>query len=233
MSIENPVVAIVDDNIIDAELIATILRGVNLPSWVCYSAESFYREALRRKFDILIIDIILPGENGLSCVRHMNNRDDIVSIVVSGSTEENMYLQALDAGAEMFLSKPIRRQDLLAATQLALKKLESQTRSGPRNFALRLHPASRILTSQKGVEAQLTPLEAQLLLLLSSKAGEIVPKLLIAEHLQLSHLGNPGHRIEVILSRLRKKLYLKGIELPIKSISGQGKTCSEEITIVD
>lgn len=100
----------------------------------------------------------------------MNSRDDIVSIVVSGSTEENIYLQALDAGAEMFLSKPIRRLDLLAATQLAQKKLESQTRSGLCNNALRLHPASRTLTSQKGAEAQLTPIEAQLLLLLSSKA---------------------------------------------------------------
>lgn len=232
MSLENPIVAIVDDNLIDAELIATILKDAKLSTWICYSAESFFREALGRGFDILVIDICLPGENGLSCVRHMNRRTDIGSIVVSGSNDENSYLQALDAGAEMFLSKPIRRQDLLAAIQLVLKKLAARNLQQLRGVQLSLNPSTRLLSTSDGVDVLLTPIETQLLLLLNSKAGEVIPKQAIAEQLHLCHLADPGHRIDVILSRLRKKLHNKAIVSPIKSVSGQGKTCSYKISVI-
>lgn len=233
MSIESPIVAIVDDNLIDAELIAKILEDAQFSTWVCYSAESFFREALAREFDILIIDICLPGENGLSCLRHMNQQKAIGSIVVSGSSDENVYMQALDAGAEMFLSKPIRRQDLLAATQLVMKKLISRHASPVTKLDLYLAPSTRILSTPQGVEIQLTPVETQLLLILNAKAGEIMSKKTIAEQLQLDHLSDPGHRIDVIMSRLRKKFVSQGVESPIRSISGQGKICSQKICIVD
>jgi DNA-binding response OmpR family regulator len=231
LSIENPVVAIVDDNIIDAELISTILTRDNIRNWVSYSAESFFREALNREFHVLVIDICLPGENGISCIKHLSQRTDIGCIVVSGGNDENAYRNAIEAGAEMFLSKPLRRQDLLAAVNVTLKRLNAKQPGAKPQLVFNLNISNQTLTLSDGTPVQLTAAETQLLMTLSSRAGEIVDKQAIAEKLQLTHLLDPGHRVEVILSRLRKKLARNGIESPVRSVFGQGKVCDIKLNL--
>ena len=114
MSIDLPTVAIIDDNIVDAELIGSFLKSAGYSYWISYSAEHFFREALNRQFDILVIDICLPGEDGLSCLGHLRNSSDVATIVITGSNQENIFIESIEAGADAFLSKLIRRSDLLA-----------------------------------------------------------------------------------------------------------------------
>ncbi len=233
MSIDLPIIAIIDDNIVDAELIGTFLKSAGYTYWIAYSAEHFFREALNRQFNILIIDISLPGEDGLSCLGHLRSNSKAATIVITGSGQENIFIKSIDAGADAFFSKPVRRSDLLAAIYALRKKEEDSFNSYENNEDLTLDKKLRTLSDSIGRKVRLTTTEVELLILLHKGSGEVVSKTEIANSLRISHLKDPDHRVEMILSRLRKKLLLCSIPFPVRSIFGKGKLCESNLKVID
>lgn len=233
MSIDLPTVAIIDDNIVDAELIGTFLKSAGYSYWISYSAEHFFREAVNRQFDILVIDICLPGEDGLSCLGHLRNSSNIATIVITGSSQEDIFIESIDAGADAFLSKPIRRSDLLAAIYALRKKEVVDNKSLSKSKGLVLDKKSRILSDSTGREVRLTTTETELLSYLSGADGKVIPKTEISGALGISHLKDPNHRIEMILSRLRKKLKINEISFPVKTVFGKGKLCVDNLRVIE
>ncbi|MES2028611.1 MAG: response regulator [Pseudomonadota bacterium] len=117
------VVAVIDDDKGIREALDGMLRSVGLQVECFASAQEFMAKDDRDKFGCIVLDVHLPGRNGLDFL------DDLASlhvttpvIVISGFADVPMSVRAMKAGAIEFLTKPVRAMDLLAAVEAAVKR---------------------------------------------------------------------------------------------------------------
>ncbi|MGM4920668.1 response regulator [Tardiphaga sp. 813_E8_N1_3] len=117
------VVAVIDDDQGIREALDGMLRSVGLQVECFASAQEFLAKDDRGKFGCIVLDVHLPGRNGLDFL------DDLVAlhvttpvIVISGFADVPMSVRAMKAGAIEFLTKPVRAMDLLAAVEAAVKR---------------------------------------------------------------------------------------------------------------
>jgi FixJ family two-component response regulator len=118
-----PIVAVIDDDKGIREALDGMLRSVGLQVECFPSVQDFLAKDDRAKFGCIVLDVHLPGRNGLDFL------DDLAGlhvttpvIVISGFADVPMSVRAMKAGAIEFLTKPVRAMDLLAAVEMAVKR---------------------------------------------------------------------------------------------------------------
>ena len=122
-SVDKPIVFIVDDD--DRMRAATerLLKTVGLHSEAFATPQEFLRHKLPDVASCLILDVRLPGMSGLDVQRKLNERGVTIPIIfITGHGDIPMTVEAMKSGAEEFLTKPFRDQDLIDAIQQALKR---------------------------------------------------------------------------------------------------------------
>ena len=118
-----PLMAIVDDDDALRTSLDNLLRSVGFRAHGFSSAEAFLRSDHARETACLILDIRMPGMNGLELQRQMIAADwQIPIIFITSHVDDEAQARALDAGAVAFLYKPCREDDLLQAINVALKQ---------------------------------------------------------------------------------------------------------------
>lgn len=221
-------VAIVEDEPVLRDEMAFQLRHLGFAVETFEGATSFYRYLAVRPRTIAVLDIGLEGEDGLSVCRHLRAHDSdmgIVFLTARGQREER--LTGLSAGADAYLTKPVDMDELV----LILKRLALRFKSAPVASKERVatgtpwcvEPGLGFVTAPSGVRIRLTVSEAQLLHLLSSKAGAACNQAEMALALGLHPEEFSKHRAEVIISRLRSKVErVAGVCLPLQAVRGVG-----------
>lgn len=177
-------------------------------------AEALNDEAGGAVTDLFIIDVNLPGENGLSLARRLRSTNPLVGIIVTtGRTKINDRIASYDSGADVYLPKPVAFEELHAAIASVRRRVDfwhAQTRKENGGQFL-LDSRTLILSGAKGR----TSISAKDLLILKSFTGSPEGKL---EHWQLMELLGQSldkagkANLEVRIVRLRKKLQLVGAE---------------------
>jgi FixJ family two-component response regulator len=115
-------ISIVDDNDSVRESLQRLMRSVGFPVNVFASAEEFLNSDRLRNTDCLILDVRLPGMNGLELQRHLaNSHSEIPIIFITSYEDDEVRARALNAGAVHYFLKPFNDQDLLDAIDAALK----------------------------------------------------------------------------------------------------------------
>jgi FixJ family two-component response regulator len=117
-----PLISVVDDDHSVRESLARLIRSVGFGVQVFGSAEEFLSAGQSRQPDCLILDIRMPGMNGLELQRELSARDrnlPVVFITAHGS-EEDVRARALGAGAVDYLLKPLREEEVLKAIETAV-----------------------------------------------------------------------------------------------------------------
>ena len=220
-----PRIAIVEDDPDLLDSISDYLRAHGYPVWGTRSAESFYKRLAVDLADVVILDIGLPGEDGLSICAHLRAHDQQIAIIfVTARGLRDDRLTGLEAGADAYLIKPIDMDELL----LLLKRFGQRQGavSGSSATAASGWQLSRhgwVLRAPDGRHLKLTAREHQLLALLIEAAGAIVSKRQLSEALFGSQIRLGEDRLEVMLSRLRKKGSAAcGQPLPIKTAHAEG-----------
>jgi FixJ family two-component response regulator len=119
----NAIVAVIDDDLGIRKALDGMLRSVGLQVTCFASVQEFLATDDRNKFGCIVLDVHLPGRNGLDFL------DDLAAlhvttpvIVISGFADVPMSVRAMKAGAIEFLTKPVRAMDLLAAVEMAVKR---------------------------------------------------------------------------------------------------------------
>ena len=118
-----PLVSVVDDDQSVRESLAGLIRSVGLAVKVFESAEEFLTSDQVRSTDCLILDVRMPGMDGLELQRQLKTSNPelpVIFITAHGSDEE-VRLRALDAGAVDYLLKPLGEEEVLGAVQMALR----------------------------------------------------------------------------------------------------------------
>jgi two-component system response regulator CpxR len=170
--------------------------------------------------DLLILDVMMPGRDGLATLRELRQKHPIPVIMLSARGEPVDRVVGLELGADDYLAKPCLPRELLARVRAQLR------RNAPPEMltvgVLQLHAAARRATLG-GKELMLTGAEFSLLFALAARAGQIVDKSLLTREALGREIERFDRSIDVHVSRLRRKLMESSPQAPrIESIRGQG-----------
>jgi two-component system KDP operon response regulator KdpE len=209
MSAERPVVIVIEDE----PQIRQVLRvTLEANGFRCIEAESARRgllDASTNRPDLMLIDLGLPDRDGIEVIRAVREWSAVPIIVLSARSYEATKIDALDAGADDYVTKPFTAGELLARLRVALRHAASRGRPEAKQvFAMgALHvDLLRRQVSVSGQEVHLTPIEFRLLTVLIQNAGRVVTY----SHL-LRDVWGPGkadqnHYVRTYIGDLRRKL---------------------------
>ena len=184
------------------------------------SAEEFSELPAQASVDLMLIDLNLPGEDGISLARRVRlNQPDIGIIMLTARGKVSEKLQGYENGADIYLTKPTTMEELNAAVLALSRRLKSSQANGQWH----LNRTQWLLTAPDGASLKLTAKEYVFVHRLAEAKGEVVTKARLSIELD-GHDADLGfNRMDVLLSRLRKKgKEVLGCELPIKAVTALG-----------
>jgi len=202
------VVLLVEDDIRLANLTREYLEGHGLVVSHVADGRRGLEEASRGRFDAVLLDLMLPGKDGLEVCRELRARSDVPILVLTARGEEADRVMGLELGADDYLAKPFSPRELLARIRAVVRR--ARGRAGPARAAVRvgglhLDPGARRATLD-GREIPLTGYEFTLLEALARRAGRVLSREQLMELARGSAEESFDRSIDVHVSRLRQKL---------------------------
>jgi two-component system KDP operon response regulator KdpE len=164
-------------------------------------------DARTQKPDTAIIDLGLPDGDGLEVIRDIREWSPMPIIVLSARTHERAKIEALDAGADDYITKPFGIGELFARVRVALRhSVRSLERLGPIRLGDAVVDLDKRTIERPGGEIRLTPIEFRLLACLARHVGMVVThRQLLTEVWGPSHAGDT-HYLRIYMKQLRDKL---------------------------
>ncbi|WP_312642865.1 response regulator transcription factor [Hydrogenoanaerobacterium sp.] len=203
---------VVEDDKAIRNLIATTLETQGYHYQTASTGSAAIMGILSSKPDIVILDLGLPDMDGVDIIRKVREWSEVPIIIVSARSEDKDKIQALDAGADDYLTKPFSTDELLArlrVTQRRLKNIGSMSSSAQdtvfKNGDLKIdYPAGCAYLSN--TELRLTPNEYKLLCLLARNVGKVLTHNFILKEIWGSTLSGDTQSLRVFMATLRKKI---------------------------
>ncbi|MGP0088769.1 MAG: response regulator [Xanthobacteraceae bacterium] len=231
----SPHVLLVEDDREISTLVARFLRAND----VRVSAVADGRQldgALRNgRIDLVVLDLMLPGEDGLSLCRRLRSTSDLPVIMLSAKAEEIDRIVGLEIGADDYLTKPFNPRELLARIRAVLRRGEGRAATTLTASAFlfdgwRLDPNGRKLHNPQGVRVVLTGAEFDLLVVFCERPRRILSRDQLID-LTKGRAASPFERsIDVLVSRLRQKMEKDPREpMLIQTIRSGGYLFSPEV----
>lgn len=178
--------------------------------------------------DLVLLDIMLPGTSGLDLCRALRQKCDVPIIFISARASETDRVVGLELGADDYLAKPFGTRELVARVRAVLRRpaLDRQTAEREaRTISFdgwTVNLPRRELLAPSGASIDLTGAEFDLLIALLDHAQRVIARERLIE-LSRTRLGDSSDRsIDVLVSRLRRKLSSAGKEAPIITVRGIG-----------
>ncbi len=200
------------------------------------TALSGLRQAVDERPDLVVLDLGLPDLDGSELLRMLRAVSAVPVIVATARDDEGSIVQALDSGADDYVLKPFRAEQLEARIRAVLRRAAGAADAGSSTVSvgtLTVDPRSRRVTVS-GRPVELSPKEFDLLAYLAARAGTVVSKReLLAEVWQLPY-GGSDKTLDVHLSWLRRKLGESGTEPRLlQTVRGVGVRLAEPDTADD
>ena len=227
-----PVIAVIEDADAAREFLTLAMKVSGFESNGYASAEAYYRDAVAHPADIVLIDLGLPGEDGLSAIRHLRQIKSLGIIVITGRGTPDDRAAGMMAGADYYFVKPVERVELVEAVNEIWQSRRAGM-GGRDNETWRLDLVQSELITPNGNVVKLTASEALLLDFLAEHAGEVVGKGQLCTKLFSGDADISYHRVEVLVCRLRKKIRQHEIVFPLRSIFGKGISFTAAVEIVN
>jgi two-component system, OmpR family, response regulator len=231
--IEHQRILAVDDDVHIRRLLSRILSVEGYAIETVADAQAMWQAFRTRTFDLIILDLRLPGgEDGLAVAGKIRNESDVPLIMLTGKVEPIDKVVGLEVGADDYVTKPFDRHELLARIRSILRRSRMQNRTTADSKRVQpvikfagwtLDVARRQLTAVSGERIDLTSFEFLLLSVLAQKPGKLLTRDQILAKVA-SRQWNPSDRsIDVHIAKLRRKLHddPRHPEL-IKTIRGTG-----------
>ena len=206
-----PLILVVEDDPAIRSLITTTLKAHDYRYLTAINGESAVLEASSHNPDIVLLDLGLPDIDGVEVIRRIRTWSNLPIIVISARSEDTDKIDALDAGADDYLTKPFSVEELLARLRVTQRRLDAQqagvmnTDAVFTNGKLKVDYAAgcAFLDEQ---ELHLTPSEYKLLCLLCKNVGKVLTHTFITQQIWGRSWENDIASLRVFMATLRKKL---------------------------
>ena len=221
--IAQPRILVVDDDPDLRGLIADFLRANSLEVETAGDGAEMDARLAARPFDLVILDLMMPGEDGLSIVRRMQRPERPAVIMLSAMGEDMDRIIGLEVGADDYLAKPCNPRELLARVRAVLRRraADAGAAHGPRRrfgeWTLDLVERSVARLGQPA--AALTDAEFRILAAFLDRPQRVLSRDQLIDHAKGSDAEMFDRAIDVTISRLRKKL---GPDDPIRTVRNEG-----------
>ena len=234
MQTETPHVLVVEDDEVTRAKLAGYLEAAGYRVSEASDGRELREIMTGETVDLVLLDINLPGEDGLDLTRYIRNHSDIGIILVTGRTDDVDRIVGLEIGADDYVTKPFNPRELLARVKTLLRRTTSSASASPgakRFSGWSFDSRARRLTSPNGERVGLTRAEFELLSALVARPGTILTR----ERLlgSITHRSwDPGDRtVDVLIRRLRQKIEDDpGIPELIITAHGEGYMFAAEVS---
>lgn len=200
-----PHILVVDDDGRLRDLLQRFLSDHDFMVTSAADAADARRKLETFAFDLLIIDVMMPGESGLSLTEDLRKTSTVPILMLSAMGEVDDRIAGLEHGADDYLPKPFEPRELLLRIRTALRRqpttadgTQKEIMFGPCRFDLK-----RGELTQDGVRVRLTETESRVLKALAVRGGEAVDRETLAEE---GELEGSERAIDVLITRLRRKV---------------------------
>jgi two-component system, OmpR family, KDP operon response regulator KdpE len=200
-----PRILVVDDEPQILRALSTNLRGAGYEVETASTAEEALVSAAMRPPEAVILDLVLPDGRGTDVCRELRGWTAVPILVLSAVGEEREKVEALDAGADDYVTKPFGMEELLARLRAALRRAVPSGEPVLRVGELELDLEKRAF-ARAGRPVALTPNEFELLRLLMQNEGKLLTHPTILREVWGPAYGDESHYLHVYVSQLRRKI---------------------------
>ena len=211
---DNGHILVVDDQKEICDVVQEYLSGEGYRVSAAHDGAGMRRVLGQAHVDLVILDLMLPGEDGLTLARALRNEQPGIGIIIlTGRGEPVDRIIGLEMGADDYLPKPFHLRELLARVKSVLRRVHTRTgeavtpgRSRARFAGWNLDLSSRELTSPAGEEVRLTTGEFDLLAAFVHNANQVLSRDRLLDLARNREAGPFDRTIDVQVGRLRRKL---------------------------
>lgn len=223
-------ILVVDDQKEICEVVQEYLSGEGYKVTVAHDGQSMRRSMTQATIDLVILDLMFPGEDGLTLARSLRDSSNVGIIILTGRGETVDRIIGLEMGADDYLPKPFHLRELLARVKSVLRRVQARgtekpaaQRSRAKFAGWNLDLSTRELLSPQGAEVRLTTGEFDLLAAFVNNANQVLSRDRLLDLARNREAGPFDRTIDVQVGRLRKKLE-EDPEKPtiIKTVRGTG-----------
>ncbi len=189
---------------------------------VCHNGDEAYTLLRAEPFDLIVLDIMLPGRDGLSILKNLRERKNTVPVIlVTARVEKVERVEGLNLGADDYIAKPFYMDELIARVQAVLRRSSGEQLSVLRAGELTVNLITREVRRGKG-EIILPPREFSLLEYLMRSPGRVFTRSQILEHVW-GYSFDPGtNLVDVCIQRLRSQIDTGHADSLIEAVRGVG-----------
>jgi two-component system OmpR family response regulator len=235
-----PHILVIDDDREIRDLLAKFLERQRFRVTTARDAREARRVWPNGHFQLVVLDLMLPGEGGLDFARWLRTQSSVPIVMLTALGEETDRIIGLELGADDYLSKPFNPRELLARIRAVLRRVGEPSEK-PEDKPIRglhfagwtLEPTRRRLLNPDNAEVPLTGGEYDLLVALVDRANKVLTRDMLLDLLRGRQAGPFDRAIDVAISRLRRKLEDDGRHAQlIKTVRGGGYVLAAEVTRV-
>jgi two-component system alkaline phosphatase synthesis response regulator PhoP len=221
-------ILVVDDERSILDLVTAYLRNEGYEVYTAADGLSALTAARAYQPDLVVLDIMLPGMDGLEVLTRLRRESDVYVIMLTARSEETDKIVGLSLGADDYLTKPFSPRELVARVKAALRRLRSGV--GPAEAAMLLFRHVRIDTGRRevsvdGEPVDLTPTEFDLLRTLAEHRGRVLSREQLLQHVWGYDFYGEERVVDVHIAHIRQKL---GDEQFIVTVRGVGYRFEDE-----
>ena len=231
-------ILVVDDQKEICEVVREYLSGEGYKVSVAHDGPGMRRSMQQSQVDLVILDLMLPGEDGLTLARQLRETSNVGILILTGRGETVDRIIGLEMGADDYLPKPFHLRELLARVKSVLRRVSARDGEKPKSrtkarFAgWNLDLATRELLSPKGDEVRLTTGEFDLLAAFVNNANQVLSRDRLLDLARNREAGPFDRTIDVQVGRLRRKLE-EDPDRPtiIKTVRGTGYIFTPQVEV--
>jgi DNA-binding response OmpR family regulator len=200
-------ILVVEDETTIAEAVAYALRGAGYAVDIVGNGAEALSRARERSYDLMVLDLLLPGLSGLDVCRAVRAESDLPIVMLTARDAEVDRILGLELGADDYVTKPFSVNELVSRVRALLRRRDLDRsgarlhRVGPLELDVARHSATL-----RNAPLQLTRSEFRLVTLLASEPGRVFSREELVHHLWHSDFNGDRRAIDVHMSNLRRKL---------------------------
>lgn len=222
-------ILIVEDEYGLADAISEILKNENFAPTIVTDGEEGEYEALSGVYDLIILDVMLPGKNGFEILKSIRNEKIKTPVIMlTAKSEIEDKLQGLEHGADDYITKPFHTRELLARIKVILKRTNNLEELNILEFNGLKLDLDKCQVIYENDSIVINGKEMELLQLLMMNQNQVLSRETIASKIWGYDNDAEYNNVEVYISFIRKKIKLLKAKVKIKSVRGIGYKLEKE-----